>query len=187
MRFVPSGDSAWRCELVDEECQALAAEAVKALGENPTHEQVAAASVSFKDPEKGHVFWRYFAGATRYDLDDAELQPYLDRDEKPETWHFRRLSLEERETIGQLDRTGRSEQALALAFSSCVTALEMPSGPAGEKLAAAISALPKTGRTAKQRAQLLKLVEDYSAISIVEVGGAVCQGAQDLTSAEKNP
>lgn len=184
MRFVPSSDSAWRHALVDRETGELRDAAVKALGENPPAVKLAEAQASPYDAETGHPYWRYFSGTTRFDLDDPMLQPYIDREAKPETWCFRRLSLDERERVAYYDRQGKRETGAAFCYSHAVVALENPGSPEGERLADYIAKLPKTGRSAEQLAELLRLTEDYAATIVGEVGVAAFQGSQDLTRAE---
>lgn len=184
MRFVPSSDSAWRHELVDRETSELRDAAVKDLGENPPALALAEAQASPYDSETGHPYWRYFAGATRFDLGDPALQPYLDTAAKPETWCFRRLTLDERERVAYYDRQGKRETGMAYCYSHAVVALENPGSAEGERLADYIAKLPKTGRSADQISELLRLTEDYAATIATEVGVAAFQAAQDLTRAE---
>lgn len=184
MRFVPSSDSAWKHSLVDSECEAAIKAAKLELGENPSPAKLRDAEVAPFDAEHGHPYWRYFAGATRFDLADPMLQPYIDLDAKPETWRFRRLTLEERDRVAYYDRSGKRETGMAYCYAHAVTALENPASPEGEALADYIAKLPKTGRTAEQVTELLRLTEDYAATAATEVGVAVFQGSQDLTRAE---
>jgi hypothetical protein len=163
MRYVPEDDSAWRRDLIKKECSEIP---------------------EYLDPEKGHVYWRYFAGMTRYDLDDPQLAPYLDLDAKPETWRFKRLSREIRDDVAFLIRQGRSEPGWALAFSHGVVGLDNPGDENGHALAALLSASAKE-RTEAQRLEILKAAEDYAAGTIYEVGAACFRGSQDLTSPEK--
>ncbi len=161
MRYVPADDSAWRTELIDAECAEL---------ENRY------------DAEKGHPYWRYFSGSTRFDLDDPALAPYLDREAQAETWRFRRLSIPERDQVTYLVRHSREEEAWRTAFCLGVIGLDNPCGPEGLRLAAL---LQPGERTEKQRAAILKAAEDYAASAVVEVGAACYRGSQDLTSSEK--
>jgi hypothetical protein len=161
MRYVPAEDSAWRTELIESECSELG---VEKYGEN------------------GHPFWRYYGGWTRFDLDDPTLAPYLDRDAQPETWKFRRMSLEERGQVAYLLKQGREDEAWRHAFSHGVSGLEHAAGPEGIKLA---SLLQPGERTEKQRQAILKAAEDYSASAVAEVGAACYRGSQDLTPSEK--
>lgn len=184
MRYIPSSDSAWRCELVDREGDEMRKAAIAELGENPPALELEKAQRAPYDVETGHPFWRYFAGVTRFDLDDPALQPYLDRDAKPETWCFRRLTLDERDRVAYYERQGKHEQGMALCYAQAVVALENPGSAEGERLADFIAKLPKTGRTATQVDELLRLTEDYAASITSEVGAAAFQGSQDLTRAE---
>jgi hypothetical protein len=163
MRYVPEDDSAWKRDLIDKECA--------------TH------SEQF-DHDTGHIYWRYFAGVTRYDLDDPQLAPYIDFDAKPETWRFKRLPREIRDDITFMIRQGRTEPAWAMAFAHATTGLDNPGNPLGEHLAALLAASPKE-RTDEQRREILKAAEDYSAGAIYEVGAAAFRGSQDLTRQEK--
>lgn len=158
MRFVPADDSSWRWDLIDKECSDLGEQRYE------------------------HVFWRYYNGTTRFDLDDPEIQPYIDREAKPETWKFKRLSLPEREQVNHLVRQGREDEAWRHAYLSGVTGLEHPCSAEGEKLSSLLAA-PE--RTEKARAAILKATEDYAATAVTEVGSACYRGSQDLTPIEK--
>lgn len=168
MRFVPPDDAAWRNDLID-------AEAAKMSAHVPPEER---ASV-YMHAETGHPYWRYFLGQTRFDLGAADLAPYLDRDAQPETWTFRRLTLQERAHCAHLERSGKTEEARAFAFSSAVTGVENAAGDTGRKLAEAIAATPRSA------SDVLKAAENYSANAVQEVGAACMRGSQDLTSWEK--
>lgn len=184
MRYVPSSDSAWRHDKVDREVAELRRAAIAELGEDPPASSVAEAQASPYDAEHGHPFWRYFSGATRYDLDDPQLQPYLDRGASPETWSFRRLTLDERDRVAYYDRQGKPETGWAYCYAHAVTELANPGSSEGEKLAEYITRLPKTGRSAEQVDELLRLTENYAATIVTDVGVAIYKGAQDLTRAE---
>ena len=161
MRYVPADDSAWRMDLVTEECADLG---------------------DAKFGEHGHPFWRYYGGWTRFDLDDPAIVPYLDRDAQPEIWKFRRLSLEERGQVAYLLKLGREDEAWRHAFAHGVVGLENPNGPEGVRLTAL---LQPGDRTEKQRTAIIKAAEDYSASAVTEVGAACFRGSQDLTPSEK--
>ncbi|MBK6920563.1 MAG: hypothetical protein IPH07_24395 [Deltaproteobacteria bacterium] len=184
MRYVPSSDSAWRHELVDSETAELRKAAIVALGEHPSALELEAARDAPYHAETGHPFWRYFSGSTRFDLDDPALQPYLDRDAKPETWRFRRLTLDERDRAAYYDRQGKRETGLAFAYAHAVLELLNPSSAEGERLADYLAKLPRTGRSASQIDELLRLTEDYAGSIAADVGAAAFQGSQDLTRAE---
>ena len=184
MRFVPSSDSAWKHALVDRETGEIAKAAVAELGENPSAVKLAEAQASPYDSETGHVYWRYFAGATRFDLSDPALAPYIDLEAKPELWRFRRLTLDERERVAYYDRQGKRETGMAYCYCAAVVALENPGSEQGEALADYIAKLPKTGRTAEQLAELKTLTDDYATSIPTEVGVAAFQASQDLTRPE---
>lgn len=162
MRYVPLDDSAWRSELIKEECAKIVAEFGEDADINPT---------------TGHVFWRYFVGATRFDLTDPAILPYLDLEARPEIWHFRRLTLDERDQVAMLERQGKREELCRYVFVRGVTGLENGTGAAGIKLASALEA--------KDQKAILAALEDYAPSLLPEVADACIRGSQDLTEPEK--
>jgi hypothetical protein len=167
MVFVSPDDSAWRNDLIDAEC-----------GEMSKDVPAAERRTIYAHPETGHPFWRYWSGATRYDIDAADLQPYLDRTKLPEFWHFRRLTLAERAHCKALDRAGSYEESRAHAFACAVTSVDGAHGETGAALVAAL-----TGK--RDHDAILKAAENYSANCVQEVGAACIRGSQDLTPLEK--
>lgn len=158
MRYVPIDDSAWLWSKIDAE--------VKELGD---------------EKSGSHPYWVYFSGATRFDLDDPAIKPYLDPAQNPETWRFSRLSLECREQCEYMKRHGRIEAANRQAFLQGVVGLDNPGNMLGEKL----SNLLQGERNEAKRAQIIEAAEDYAASVVDEVGAACLRGSQDLTAIEK--
>lgn len=159
MRFIPSGDSAWDEERIIRES--------KAMGKDDT------------DPDKGHPFWRYQAGRTRFDLEADGIRDYIDFAKAPETWLFRRLPWEDRETIAYMQRQGRHESAMRMAFLRGCVGLENPVNESGVRLAKLLAAADR------DEEKILAAVQDYAASAIGEVGEACVRGSQDLTPQEK--
>lgn len=167
MVFVPPSDSAWRNAVIDAECREMSKHV-------PEDDRPAV----YMHAETGHPFWRYWVGHTRFDIDATELQPYLDRSQMPEMWHFRRLTLDERAHCRVLERADRVEDARQYAFACAVTAVDGASGETGRALVEALAAK-------RDHAAILKAAENYSAASVQEVGAACLRGSQDLTPIEK--
>jgi hypothetical protein len=169
MVFVPSDDTAWRTDLIDAECGEMSKDAT----------DYSSRAAIYMHPETGHPFWRYQRGETRYDIDAADLQPYIDRSKTPETWRFRRLTLAERGHCRTLERAGSLDASREYAFGCAVTSVDGAFGPMGEALVAALAKMPRDSDA------ILKAAENYSASSVQEVGQACIWGSQDLTPLEK--
>jgi hypothetical protein len=159
MRYVPADDSAWRWDLIDAECAEL--------GEKKQYD---------------HPYWVYFAGASRFDLDDPSIAPYIDKAALPEAWRFRRLTIQEREHCEWLSSQGRKAAANRHAFLCAVIGLENPSTAEGERLA---KLLEPGDRSEKQKDAIVTAVENYASSAFEEVGSACIRGSQDLTPVEK--
>lgn len=168
MRFVPASDGAWRSDLIDAECAKMSA-----------HVEPEARASVYMHSETGHPFWRYIAGATRFDLTAAELDAYLDRGAAPETWTFRRLTLAERSHCTYLERAEKLEESRTFAFLAAALGVENATGETGRQLCEALAATPRVS------ADVLKAAENYAATAVQEVGAACIRGSQDLTSWEK--
>lgn len=171
MLYVPSTDGAWDVARVDEEVADLR----RGWPGGPF------------EPADHHPFYQYFSGRTRYDLDDEDLQPYLDRSKCPEIWRLRRLSFEQREHVQYLLRKDQLEAAYFYAFLHGVVALEgVEDDAAGSHLAKMIGELPAK-RLHKHEDALKTAIADYAMGVVDEVGAAVVQASMDLTEPEGKP
>lgn len=188
MRFVPASDGAWCDDLIDREieqmrtaaeaeCQAAAARAEQE-GEPPPE---------LYDENRLHIWQRYQMGDTRFNLDDPDLEPYLNRDKSPEIWTIRRLSFDQRSVCSRLSARGEEEQANWIAFMAGVLALEgVEDDPAGKALAKAIADLPNR-RTSKHERKIKDAIADYAMGVVNDIGVAIRTGSMDLQAAEGKP
>lgn len=149
-KYIDVNDSAWDHERINAELEALERDG---------------------DP-LSHPYMRYLNGETRYDLGAEGILEYLDQSKEPETWHLRRLKLEERIRV---EACSSEYEANCVAFACGVVKAEnVPDDVA--KLAADPKRLERT---------FLRVVDAYAEGAIQRVGNAVRLASQDLQYDEK--
>jgi hypothetical protein len=103
--FVTSSDTAWDVDRVNAEVTELR----KGTKHEPRGVLVPLADDE-DDPAHQHVFYRYIAGKTRYDLGAEGIGEYLDHDKRPEIFRIRRMAGRDRARVERLIRAGNAHE-----------------------------------------------------------------------------
>jgi hypothetical protein len=172
--FIPEDDGAWDMERIDAEV----AEMRKAAKFEGTEKII----VTEDDPGRQHVFWRYWNGDTRFDLEAEGVSEYLDQSKSPETWHLKPLSSDTRARSGRLQNGGMFHEACKVAALEALVGVENAPSEVADLIA-------RRGKSHKGAPvtdeQLIAALDSISLGLVADLGSAAMRLSRDLSREEK--